>query len=245
VKQLLGFQSILRNRAEDDTLTPLIQRRLAHALGSMLTIALTPVACGSRDTPGGGTSTGASGAMSTPASAGSASDAASSGGTASAGTSGAISTGASVGSSSGDASSSGTAASGSLGGAGTSGGTGASGSSADTGADAGSGASGSVASDAGSCSVNFENALVRTCSSLADCTLVRHNDCCGTVVVGIRNGTGASFTAAEQAFQSCVPGCGLRGCFHADTAEDGKVPTSPGQAILAQCQSMRCGSTVR
>jgi hypothetical protein len=78
-----------------------------------------------------------------------------------------------------------------------------------------------------------------------DCTLVNHSDCCGTIVVAIHSGTNAAFTVAEQAFQSCVPYCGLRGCFHPDMAEDGKTPTGAEQTIVAQCVNMRCSSTVR
>ncbi len=63
--------------------------------------------------------------------------------------------------------------------------------------------------------------------------------------MAIRNGTTAAFTVAEQAYQSCVPYCGLRGCNHPDLAEDGKVPTGAEQTIVAQCQNMRCTSEVQ
>ena len=202
--------------------------RIALTLTETLTISLTAVACGSNGTSTGGASTGGSSANSTGASAGSSSGAASSGGSSGTGASGMTSTGASTGSSSGAASS------------GSNSSTGASGSSVSSGA---SGASGS--GDAGSCGGNFESALVKTCASPTDCSLVRHSDCCGTVVMAIRNGTTATFTAAEMAYQSCVPGCGLRGCNHPETAEDGKVPTGAEQAIVALCQNIRCTSAVR
>ena len=54
----------------------------------------------------------------------------------------------------------------------------------------------------------------------------------------------ASFAAAQQAYESCVPGCRLRGCDHADRAEDGQTLTASGQAFAAQCQSGRCTSVV-
>jgi hypothetical protein len=120
----------------------------------------------------------------------------------------------------------------------------AGGSSGSTGMGGGTGTGGGVVGDAGSCGGNFTNALVKDCTTESECVLATHNDCCGNVMVAIRNGTNATFTAAEQAFQSCVPGCGLRGCFHADTAEDGKQAGSVGQAIVAQCQNKRCTSVV-
>jgi hypothetical protein len=84
---------------------------------------------------------------------------------------------------------------------------------------------------------------MKDCSTAADCVLANHNDCCGTIVVAIRTGTSSSFATAEQAFQSCVPGCAVRGCFHADLAEDGQT-LSTGKAFAAQCQSGRCTSVV-
>ena len=107
-----------------------------------------------------------------------------------------------------------------------------------SGADAGSGI------DAGSCPANFTSALMKDCSTAADCMLAPHFDCCGNVVVAIRTGTDASFATAQQAYESCVPGCRLRGCDHADRAEDGQTLTTTGQAFAAQCQSGRCASVV-
>jgi len=50
--------------------------------------------------------------------------------------------------------------------------------------------------------------------------------------------------AAEAAYLACVPGCGSRGCFHADVAEEGGTPGT-GQAIYAECRAGRCLSVVR
>src|SRR5206468_806970 len=94
------------------------------------------------------------------------------------------------------------------------------------------------------CSATFGAALVKDCTSAADCVLANHNDCCGKVVTAIKMGTTTSFEAADQSYQACVPGCGVRGCFHADMAEDGKTLGSVGDAFAAVCQSSRCSSTV-
>src|SRR5215471_8778526 len=90
----------------------------------------------------------------------------------------------------------------------------------------------------------FESAIVKTCTTAADCELVRHFDCCGNIVTAIRSGTDATFATAEQAFNSCVPGCNVRGCFHADMAEDLGTITSSTQSFAAQCQAGRCTSVV-
>jgi hypothetical protein len=74
--------------------------------------------------------------------------------------------------------------------------------------------------------------------------LVGHNDCCGTIVIGIRKGTDAVFTAAEAGYQSCVPRCSERICFHPTQAENFDVITRNGQAIFARCDSLRCTSVV-
>jgi hypothetical protein len=107
-----------------------------------------------------------------------------------------------------------------------------------SGSDAGSG------TDAGSCPGSFTTALIKSCSTAADCLLAPHFDCCGNVIVAVRTGTDASFATAQQNFESCVPGCRLRGCDHADRAEDGQTLTAPGQAFAAQCQSGLCTSVV-
>jgi len=94
------------------------------------------------------------------------------------------------------------------------------------------------------CDSDFKSAVTKDCASDADCTLADHGDCCGTVVVGIRKGTDAAFSAADKAFQSCVPGCGVRGCFHATMAEDGSTVSMVGQAIFARCDNDKCTSAV-
>jgi hypothetical protein len=123
-------------------------------------------------------------------------------------------------------------------------GTGVGGASGSSGTSGAAGSSG-TASDGGpgSCDSTFKNALVKDCQSETDCALLNHNDCCGTVVIAVKKGTEATFAAAESAYQTCVPGCGLRGCFHADLSEDMKPATSPGQ-IVAVCQNKICRSTI-
>jgi hypothetical protein len=128
-------------------------------------------------------------------------------------------------------------ADGSAGSAGSGGTTGAGGAS-------GSGGSAGVASDGGTCDATFKDALVKDCQSETDCALVNHNDCCGTIVVAVKKGTEATFAAADSAYRTCVPGCGLRGCLHQDMSEDLKSP-SPSQAIVAVCDNKLCMSTVR
>jgi hypothetical protein len=94
------------------------------------------------------------------------------------------------------------------------------------------------------CNSIFANALTTDCTSDADCLLVDHNDCCGTIVIAIRKGTGAAFAAAEAAYQSCVPGCSGQTCFHRTQAQDFGVVTRDGQAIFARCSSLLCTSIV-
>jgi hypothetical protein len=90
----------------------------------------------------------------------------------------------------------------------------------------------------------YTSALTKDCTTAADCELVAHNDCCGTVVTAIRVGTDVSFMTADQAFQACVPGCGVRGCGHPDMAEDGQELGTVGQSFAAECQNGRCTSVV-
>jgi hypothetical protein len=96
---------------------------------------------------------------------------------------------------------------------------------------------------ASTCNSVFASALTKECTSDADCSLVDHNDCCGTVRIAIHKGTEARFTAAEAAFQSCVP-CSAHSCFHPIRAEDLNTITMDGQAIFARCDSLRCTSVV-
>jgi hypothetical protein len=116
---------------------------------------------------------------------------------------------------------------------------GASGSDAASGTDAGS------TIDAGSCSASFASALVKNCTTAADCVLDRHFDCCGNVITAIRAGTESTFTAAQQAFESCVPGCNVRGCDHADFAENQQsIVGTTNEAFAAECVNGRCTSIV-
>jgi hypothetical protein len=62
--------------------------------------------------------------------------------------------------------------------------------------------------------------------------------------MAIRKGTDAAFTAAETAFQSCVPGCSTNSCFHPTRAEDLNQVTMDRQAIFASCNALRCTSVV-
>ena len=112
-------------------------------------------------------------------------------------------------------------------------------------ADAGSGTDGATTIDAGSCSASFSSALVKNCTTAADCVLERHFDCCGNVITAIRAGTESTFTAAQQAFESCVPGCNVRGCFHADFAENQQSITgTTNEAFAAACVNGSCTSVV-
>jgi len=99
------------------------------------------------------------------------------------------------------------------------------------------------APDPAVCLAELESALDRTCAVPADCALIDHGDCCGTVKLGVRLGTEASANAAEVAFQTCRA-CPPLGCAHPDMAEDGQVP-STGQAIVATCVTNRCTSVVQ
>jgi hypothetical protein len=94
------------------------------------------------------------------------------------------------------------------------------------------------------CNSIFANALNTACTSDADCSLVDHNDCCGTIVIAIRKGTDAPFAAAEAAYQSCVPGCAPQSCFHRTEAQNFDVITRDGQAFFARCNGLRCTSIV-
>lgn len=164
---------------------------------------------GSTSTGGSDASTGSSGSSGSPSS-GSSSGSGSSGN--SSGTSGGSS------SSSGSSSASGGSSSGSSG-------------------SSGSGDGATV--DAASCGGTFLAALDKKCSTDTDCTTADHNDCCGTVVIGIRAGTQAAFAGAEQAFMTCEPGCGLRGCFHATLAESGQAGPD-ASTIVVQCDAGTC-----
>jgi hypothetical protein len=213
-------------------------RRWGWVLGVMLALACTskPVPIGDQAGTGGASGRSGSGAGGAGIAGAGAGGASSTGGSSGAGGSpgaggtagaGGVST-ASGGASGADAASGGT-----------------SGADASSGTDAATGSDAASTIDAGSCSATFSAALVKECVTTADCVLVRHNDCCGGVITAIRAGSDAAFNAAEQAFQSCVPGCSVRGCFHADFAENQQSITgTTNQAFAARCMNGRCASVV-
>ncbi len=97
--------------------------------------------------------------------------------------------------------------------------------------------------DRAPCEATYQAALDRTCNVPTDCVLVDHDDCCGTVRIGVRAGTEATAQAAEATYAACFD-CGARGCAHADMAETGAVPQQ-GQSIVATCVADRCTSVVQ
>jgi hypothetical protein len=92
------------------------------------------------------------------------------------------------------------------------------------------------------CEIDFQAALSKGCMVPADCSLVDHDDCCGTIKVAVTVGTEADARKAEAAWGICRA-CPPVGCAHADQSEDRMVPGT-GQAIVARCVSNRCTSTV-
>jgi hypothetical protein len=111
-------------------------------------------------------------------------------------------------------------------------------------ADAGESGLGGAGVAVGSCEATFADALVKDCTTADDCELVQHFDCCGNIVTAINSGAKAAFDAAEEAHLACVPGCELRGCFHADAAEDNKMLVNADDMFVAKCVDQRCTSTV-
>jgi hypothetical protein len=93
------------------------------------------------------------------------------------------------------------------------------------------------------CEAAYQATLDRSCTVPADCALVSHNDCCGTVRIGVHAGTEAAATSAEATYAACFD-CGARGCNHADIAEDGEAPQG-SQTIVATCVANRCTSVVQ
>lgn len=93
------------------------------------------------------------------------------------------------------------------------------------------------------CEAAYQAALDRSCGVPADCVLVDHEDCCGTVRIGVHAGTEAAAMTAESTYAACFD-CGARGCQHADIAEDGSTP-GVGQAIVATCVANVCTSVVQ
>lgn len=111
-------------------------------------------------------------------------------------------------------------------------------------ADAGESGLAGAGTAVGTCEATLADALVKDCTTAADCVLVKHFDCCGYIVTAINSGATAAFEAAEEAYVACVPGCELRGCAHADAAEDNKMLVNAGDEFVAQCNNQRCTSTV-
>jgi hypothetical protein len=99
------------------------------------------------------------------------------------------------------------------------------------------------AGDPEACLVTLEAELDRTCAASGECTLIGHDDCCGTVQLGVRAATQADALAAEARFEACRM-CPPLGCAHPDMAEDGRIPGT-GQAIVATCVANRCTSVVQ
>jgi len=92
------------------------------------------------------------------------------------------------------------------------------------------------------CKAKREAAIDRSCIVPSDCVLVQSSDCCGVVMIAVHRGTEGSYPGVEASYQTCLA-CGGRGCFHADTAEDGNVPQG-GQRIAPVCTANRCTSVV-
>lgn len=97
--------------------------------------------------------------------------------------------------------------------------------------------------DRAPCEAAYQQALDRACSAPSDCTLVEHDDCCGTVWVGVRVASKPAALAAEATYGACFD-CGARGCAHADLTETG-MTAGPGQSIVATCNANRCTSIVQ
>ena len=97
--------------------------------------------------------------------------------------------------------------------------------------------------DRAPCEAAYQQALDRSCTAPAHCTLVEHDDCCGTIMVGVRTASKAAAIAAEATYAACFD-CGARGCAHADLAETGMV-AGAGQAIVPTCVMNRCTSIVQ
>jgi hypothetical protein len=95
---------------------------------------------------------------------------------------------------------------------------------------------------AAECQADYLRTIDKSCTVPADCRLVDHQDCCGTIKVSVRAGTEADAAVAEQTYEACVA-CPPTGCFHADESEDMMVPGA-GQQIISACTANRCSSTV-
>ena len=95
---------------------------------------------------------------------------------------------------------------------------------------------------AAECQADYLRTIDKSCTTPADCVLVGHQDCCGTIEVSVRIGSEAAAADAEQTYEACVA-CPPTGCFHADESEDMMTP-STGQRIISVCTANRCSSTV-
>jgi hypothetical protein len=92
------------------------------------------------------------------------------------------------------------------------------------------------------CQADYLRTIDKSCLVPADCVLVDHDDCCGTIKVAIRAGGEATAADAEQTYEACVA-CPPTGCFHDNESEDMLTPGA-GQAIVPVCVANRCSSTV-
>jgi hypothetical protein len=83
----------------------------------------------------------------------------------------------------------------------------------------------------------------KTCTTEADCVLVRHTtSCCGDqLIMAINGGEQARFQNAESICSQQYPGCGCAS--QGPTAEDGTlVPFGKENLVKAQCDSGICQS---
>jgi len=95
---------------------------------------------------------------------------------------------------------------------------------------------------AAECQADYLRTIDKSCVVPADCVLVDHSDCCGTIKVAVRAGSEAAAVDAERTYGDCVA-CPPTGCFHADLTEDMQSPGA-GQTIVAVCTANRCSSTL-
>jgi hypothetical protein len=87
-------------------------------------------------------------------------------------------------------------------------------------------------------------AFDKTCTLADDCTIgIHQTNCCGaTQAIGMTKAELSRFTAAEKVCVDQYPPCA---CPATPTAaEDGHTPVG-GQAIVVECQSRKCMTTVK
>jgi hypothetical protein len=92
------------------------------------------------------------------------------------------------------------------------------------------------------CMQQFDDAVVRTCSVASDCEVVNHDDCCGTVILGIASSNAGAFPGIEADLHQCSP-CPPLGCAHQDVSEDG-MTLHGNDKFAPVCNAGRCSSTV-